>query len=256
MNLFAVQLESVWEDKAASFARVRQLLNATPPARGSLVVLPEMFATGFSTNTDLTSKGEPRETETFLGELAREYQATVIGGMVSRRNGGKPHNESVIVGPDGAVVSRYAKIQPFSGGGETQCHAAGTEIVTFDWGGFLVAPFVCYDLRFPELFRSAVRRGANLFVVIASWPVMRDRHWLTLLQARAIENMAYVIGVNRCGRDPHFYHSGRSAVVDPHGEIIASAGEGERVLAARLEPDVVAAWRREFPALRDMGWQG
>jgi predicted amidohydrolase len=255
MNITAVQLDSVWENKAANFAKVHQLLDATPPAPRSLVVLPETFSTGFSTNTATTAQGQPPEGEVFLSELARQYQATVIGGVVSGRNGRKPRNESVTVGPDGRLVARYAKIQPFSGGGETQCHEAGAEIVTFELGGFVVAPFICYDLRFPELFRAAVRRGANLLVVIASWPVMRDRHWLTLLQARAIENLAYVVGVNRCGRDPQFYHSGRSAVVDPHGVIIANAGEGEKVFTARIEPEIVAAWRREFPALRDMGWR-
>ena len=124
-------------------------------------------------------------------------------------------------------------------------------------GGFIVAPFVCYDLRFPEIFRAAaLRHGASLFVVIALWPVMRQQHWLTLLQARAIENQASVIGVNRVGTDPKFFYSGRSAVVDPHGVIIADAGEREQVLTAALDPEVAASWRRDFPALADAHWTG
>jgi predicted amidohydrolase len=119
-------------------------------------------------------------------------------------------------------------------------------------GPFTAAPFVCYDLRFPEHFRTAVKRGADLFIVIASWPVKRYHHWLTLLQARAIENLAFVIGVNRTGNDPNFIHNGRSVVVSPHGHIIADAGETEQVLRARLEAEVVQQWRRDFPALRDM----
>jgi len=255
MNLFAVQLDCVWEDKPANHARGRALLARTPPAPGSLVVLPETFATGFSLNTAVTRQGEPPEDEQFLASLARELQATVVGGVIGGRAGETPRNEAVAFAPDGALLARYAKIQPFSGGGETACHAAGREIVTFPWAGFTVAPFVCYDLRFPELFRAAVRRGANLFVVIAQWPVKRERHWLALLQARAIENLAYVVGVNRVGRDPQFLYSGRSVVVDPHGFIIADAGERECVLAAALERDVVESWRREFPPLRDMGWK-
>jgi predicted amidohydrolase len=89
-------------------------------------------------------------------------------------------------------------------------------------------------------------------VVIASWPVKRHHHWLTLLQARAIENLAFVIGVNRTGADPNFLHNGRSVVVSPHGHIIADAGEGEQVLTARIDAEVAQQWRLDFPALRDM----
>ena len=132
---------------------------------------------------------------------------------------------------------------------------AGTEIVCFEWGGFVVAPFVCYDLRFPEIFRAAAQRGANLFTVIALWPAKRQQHWLTLLQARAIENQAYVIGVNRVGSEPQFSYAGRSVVVDPHGVIIADAGEQERILTATLDAETVHTWRRDFPALRDAHWR-
>jgi predicted amidohydrolase len=96
-------------------------------------------------------------------------------------------------------------------------------VVTFHCGGFCVAPFVCYDLRFPEIFRTAALRGANLFVVSALWPIKRQQHWLTLLQARAIENQAFVVGANRVGSEPQFHYAGRSVVINPHGIIIADA---------------------------------
>lgn len=254
MNILACQFDIVWEDKAANFAKVESMLRSHPPAPDTLVVLPEMFATGFSTDTTRTRQGDPAECEAFLAELARKHGVTVLGGVVGRTASGRCCNQSVAYDPTGRELARYTKIHPFSGGGELQIHEPGTEIVTFAWGGFTVAPLICYDLRFPELFRAGVRRGADLFVVIASWPVMRDRHWQILLQARAIENQAYLVGVNRCGRDPLFYHSGRSAVVDPLGVILADAGEGDRALRATIDPSVVAAWRRDFPAVRDMGW--
>ena len=97
-----------------------------------------------------------------------------------------------------------------------QISVAMVEVVVFAAHGFHVAPFVCYDLRFPEIFRAAAMRGANLFVVIALWPVKRQQHWLTLLQARAIENQAFVVGVNRVGTEPQFHYAGRSVVIDPH----------------------------------------
>ena len=250
-NVHLVQVDSVWENRAATHDRVRRLLDAKQPDPGSLVVLPETFSTGFSTDLDTTAQGEPPEDEQFLAGLARQYQAFVMGGVVQRIAADKGQNQSVTFAPDGSLLARYTKMQPFTGAGEDKVHAAGYEVISFGWQGFTVSPFVCYDLRFPELFRKSMDLGTNLIAVIASWPVKRDRHWQLLLQARAIENQAYVIGVNRCGSDPGFYHSGRSVVVDPHGFIIADAGEQERVVTANLELETVLNWRRDFPALRD-----
>lgn len=254
MNLFAVQPDIVWEDKAANFRKVRALLAANPPAPGSLVVLPEMFACGFSMNLAITRQSAAHEDENFLRNLAIETRATVLGGLVSPA-GERGRNEALAFSPEGTLLARYAKIHPFSLGGEAEGHVRGTEVVLFSWGGFTVAPFVCYDLRFPEIFRAAAQRGADLLVVIALWPVKRQQHWLTLLQARAIENQAWVVGVNRVGTDPQFTYSGRSIVVDPHGVIVTDAGEQERVLAASLDPEMAHAWRRDFPALRDAHWR-
>ena len=246
------QFDIKWENKAANFAKVRSLLASVPPTPGSFIVLPEMFATGFSMNLAITAQGPEREDEAFLAELAREHRCIVTGGVVSPVENGKARNESVTFASDGTLLARYVKMQPFMLGGEGEGHSGGDEIVTYSCQGFTVAPLVCYDLRFPEHFRTAVRRGANLYTVIASWPVKRYHHWLTLLQARAIENLAYVIGVNRTGSDPHLHYNGRSVVVSPHGHIIADAGEGECVVTAKIDLAEVEAWRAQFPALRDM----
>ena len=256
MNLSALQLDIVWEDKRANFERVRALLAKTPPIRRSLVVLPEMFATGFSMNLNVTRQSPAREDETFLAEIAREHGVFVVGGLVDGGMDRLARNEALAFSPDGKLLARYAKIHPFTLGGEADVHQKGAEIVKFDCEGFVVAPFVCYDLRFPEIFRAAARQGTNLFVVIALWPVKRQQHWLTLLQARAIENQAYVVGVNRVGTDPKFFYSGRSVVVDPHGVIIADAGEREHVLVATIDPEVAISWRRDFPAQADAHWTG
>lgn len=252
MNVHLVQFDIVWENKAANHGKVRSLLAGAAPVPGSLIVLPEMFSTGFSMNLRITAQGAEREDEVFLASLAQEHQCAVTGGVVSPVEGGMARNESVTFAPDGSLLGRYVKMQPFLPGGEGEGHAAGSEVIIFPWGGFSVAPLICYDLRFPEHFRAAVRRGADLFVVIASWPVKRHHHWLTLLQARAIENLACVIGVNRTGTDPHLSYNGRSVVVSPHGHIIADAGEGEGVVTAKIDAAEVARWREQFPALRDM----
>jgi predicted amidohydrolase len=253
--IYAVQLDPIWEDKAANFAQARALIAAAHPAAGSLVVLPEMFACGFSMNLTATVQTTAREDEALLAELARTYEVTVLGGVVSPGENGRGRNEAVAFGPDGSLLVRYAKMHPFSLGGESAGHEAGTEIVTFAWAGFTVAPFICYDLRFPEIFRAATRRGADLFVVPALWPAKRQAHWLTLLQARAIENQAGVVGVNRTGVEPQHVYAGRSVVVNPHGIIVADAGEQPGVVCATLDPTAIAAWRRDFPALRDARWQ-
>jgi predicted amidohydrolase len=253
-NIFCVQFDIAWEDKTANYRKVESLLESAAPAAGSLIVLPEMFATGFSMNLPVTLQTTTREDEAFLASLARKYNAYVTGSVVNRGSGAKGRNEATVFNPDGQLVARYAKIHPSCLGGEQEGHERGTEIVTFPWGKFTVAPFVCYDLRFPEVFRAAARRGANLFVVMALWPAKRQQHWLTLLQARAIENQAYFIGVNRIGREPDLLYAGRSIVVDPHGFIVADAGEREQVLTAAVDLSVVESWRRDFPALRDAHW--
>ena len=146
----------------------------------------------------------------------------------------------------------HDKLQPFTPGGESDNYQADQEVVIFPWQGFAVAPFICYDLRFPEHFRVATRRGAQLLAVISSWPSARIQHWVTLLQARAIENQAYVAGVNRCGADPHYAYSGRTLIVGPRGDILADAGDGEKVISADIDLAGLLAYRNEFPFLRDI----
>jgi omega-amidase len=251
MQAVLVQLDIAWENKSANFARVRELLQANVPAPESLVVLPEMFSTGFSFDLKATKQGKSAEGEDFLASLAREFQCCVIGGVVTVGEDGLARNEAVAFGPSD-ILKRFAKIHPFRR--EEEVHTPGDEVVTFAWGGFEIAPLVCYDLRFPESFRAAARMGASLMVVIANWPVARIDHWVTLLRARAIENQAYVIGVNRCGRDPELIYPGRSLVVDPHGTVLVDAGDGEKVVPAELDPAVTTKWREDFPALRDARW--
>ncbi len=252
MRVYCCQIDILWERPAENCAKVRALLDRVEPLPGSLVILPEMFATGFSMAAFNLPEGDGRRVEAFLAELAREYGVFLLAGVVNLGGGGLGRNEAVVFSPDGALAVRYTKMHPFSLGTEAEHYEAGNEVVTFSCAGCVTAPFICYDLRFPEVFRVAARRGAQLFVVIASWPTVRIEHWLVLLRARAIENQAYVVGVNRCGSDPKLAYPGRSVVVDPLGECVADAGEGETCLVANLDLERVASWRRDFPALRDM----
>ncbi len=257
MRVVACQLDIVWEDKTANHENVRRLLAAAGNLEGALVVLPEMFATGFSMNVSEIHEGDARPSETFLAEMAAEHRACFVGGVVTQGADGKGRNEAVVFGPDGYLLARYAKLHPFTFGQEAEHYSPGDKLVVFTWQDFSVAPFICYDLRFPEVFRAAVRPDsdrAQLLLVIANWPDTRAEHWAALLRARAIENQAYVVGVNRCGADPELSYAGGSMIVGPRGDVLADAGikNEETIVSAGLELPPLLAYRREFPALQDM----
>jgi omega-amidase len=240
LNVLGVQLDIAWENPPANHDKVHRLLSAAQPKPQTLVVLPEMFATGFTMNLALAE-----DTGESVAEIAREFRVQILAGMVRNRR-----NEAVLFDAQGREIARYAKMHPFKFAGETA--EPGTEPIVVDCGEFKLAPIVCYDLRFPEIFRDGVKRGANLFAVIANWPSSRLDHWLTLLKARAIENQAYVIGVNRCGRDPNVDYTGRSQIISPRCEVLADAGDSEGVVKAELDLPKLQAYRQKFPALEGM----
>jgi omega-amidase len=248
MNILGLQFDIVWEEKTPNFATVRRMLTESAPTPGTLVVLPELFATGFSTNSTNPDimEGEEGITTQFLAQTAREFGVYLIGGRVVANQ-----NQLVAFSPKGALLCTYTKQYPFTFGGET--YAPGNITQTFPVEGLTIAPFICYDLRFPEIFRDAARQAQpELYVVIASWGEARIHHWVRLLQARAIENQAYVIGVNRIGSDPNTPYCGRSVIVDFHGEIIADAGSAEVAIAATLDTDALGIYRKRHPFLQDM----
>ena len=250
MNVSACQWNLVWEDREANFTHVRRL--AAAAGESDLIILPEMFGSGFSMNVDSIAEADPSQTETFLRNLAQDCSAAVLGGLVRKDADGWGGNELIAYDSSGVELTRYRKNRTFRYTRESDHYRNGTEVSVFDYLGWKVAPFICYDLRFPELFRRATGRGAELIIVIASWPTVRVEHWVTLLRARAIENLAYVVGVNRVGCDPTSEYPGRSIVVDPWGEIIADAGGEEGVAPAALDRDKILNWRAEFPALMDL----
>jgi predicted amidohydrolase len=252
MHIIGCQLDIVWEDREANFRRVEALLSSTTVPPDSLIILPEMFPCGFTMDAEKVSEGDPSPSESFVTELAQRHKAWVMAGIVKKGETLPGRNVAIIAGPDGKLRASYEKIQPFAPGGEAERYEAGSDVIVFPCNGFTVCPFICYDLRFPEIFRLGVQMGAELFVDIANWPAIRVDHWITLLRARAIENQAYVVGVNRCGNDPKIAYPGRSIVVDPQGEIIADAGIEETLLIADIDHEIVADWRKKFPALQDL----
>jgi predicted amidohydrolase len=252
MQLILVQWNVAWETPSENFRAVNRLLDGTIVEPRALIVLPEMFSVGFTMNVAALAEDEGGATEKYLGELAARRGAFVLGGVMRRGTGGRGRNEAVVFDPDGNLLVRYAKLHPFSYAGETDHFEPGNEILVFDWDGLRAAPFVCYDLRFPEIYRHAVTLGAQMFVTIANFPSARVHHWTSLLVARAVENQAYSVGVNRCGSDPNGRYPGRSIVIDPRGRILVEAGAAEDVITVEIDPLSVVRYRDMFPALRDM----
>ena len=253
MKVSAVQFDIAWEDKAENFTRVRRLIAAANPEKNSLVVLPEMFATGFSMNADAIAENYGGETEQFLSATAREFKVYLVGGVAMRGKTRAIRNKALTFSPTGELLAFYAKMRTFTPGGESENYTAGTRPTVFDWQDVKVAPFICYDLRFPEIFRAAMlAHRPELILLIANWPEKRSHHWMPMLQARAIENQAYVVAVNRIGHDPFQSYSGQSMIISPQGELLANAGSDERVISASLDFKALREYRDKLPFLADM----
>ena len=247
MRVAAVQHDIVWEDRDATLARLVPVLDGVD---ADLVVLTELFAVGFTMSTDVVAeRPDGRTTEWLVAQAAT--RSCWIGGSVPvvLDRADRPSNVFTLAAPDG-TVHRYAKRHPFSYAGEEQHYAPGPERLTVDIDGVRVSPFVCYDLRFADAFWP-LAPTTDVYLIVASWPQARREHWKTLLRARAVENQAYVVGVNRVGSGGGLDYAGDSCVIDPLGEVLVSASAVETVLTCDVDPAVVTKVRSELPFLAD-----
>ncbi len=249
-RIAAVQHDIVWEDREANFERLAPLVAGAAGLGAGLVLLTETFSTGFSMTPGI---GEPQDgpSAQFLRAMAAEHGVWVGGSCPEiAPDGPLPYNSFVLAGPDG-TAHRYRKLHPFTHAGEHERFRAGEAPVTVEVDGLRVTLFVCYDLRFADVFWRAAP-DTDVYLVPANWPSPRREHWRTLLRARAIENQAYVVGVNRVGTaGDGTPHVGDSRVVSPTGELLATAAGVETVLLADVVPGEVAATRDRFRFLPD-----
>jgi predicted amidohydrolase len=243
-----VQMDLAWENVAENHRRARRLLEEAVKKGARLALLPEMFCTGFSMESDRIAQQPGGPSEAFLRAAAKELGLSVLA-TIPEAGSPRPRNMAILTGPDGSAA-RYAKIHPFSFGGEDRVYTGGDRVVTVPVDGVRVTPLVCYDLRFPEPFRLAAD-DTDLFALVANWPEARRDHWRTLLRARAIENLCYVAGVNRVGEGGGLRYAGDSVVVSPWGEVLVEGAADEAVLVCDVDPAVVSDARAKFPALRD-----
>ena len=250
MKVAAIQHDIVWEDPTANFARLGGMIEVAADQGARLAVLTEMFSTGFSMDTERIAEPVGGPSTRFLVEHARRCGIWICGSLPERPDGqALPFNQLVLAGPTGEV-HRYAKIHPFSYAREQDHFAAGTDRVTVEIEGVRTSLFVCYDLRFADEFWP-LAPTTDCYVVVANWPEKRREHWRALLRARAIENQAYVVGVNRVGRGGSLDYVGDSTIIDPTGEAVEAPAGHEHVLVGDVDPARVVAVRERFPFLDD-----
>ena len=241
-----LQFDICWENVAANITKVSSLLNGFGPGDLDVIVLPELWTCGFTMNTQ--AHRTQKAGAAYMTQLSRELDCAIIGGLPAKVASGQQNRCYLF---QKGTVSHYSKVKTFKYAGEHLKYKAGSELCLWEVAGFRVAPFVCYDLRFPELARSQMP-AAELLIYVANWPQTRIYHWRQLIIARAIENLCYVIGVNRTGKDGNeLSYPGASMVVDPTGAIVRDCGAEEGAFLAELDPGLVANTRRQWPFLDD-----
>jgi omega-amidase len=248
LTITLIQTELHWEDVAANLRRFDRLIDSLQVAT-DLIVLPEMFTTGFSMNADALAEDMNGRAVAWLRNTARHTAAAVVGSIMVADNG-RFYNRLCWADPNGEVAN-YDKKHLFRYAGEDKVYTAGSASLLVELNGWKIRPFVCYDLRFPAWTRN-VNSTYDLALFVANWPQRRAEHWKLLLQARAIENQTYVIGVNRIGTDGNgLYHSGDSSVIDPVGNILFRSAHAPCVFTLPLERGRLDDYRQSFPAWKD-----
>lgn len=245
------QTHIVWEDKEKNYDIAKKRMEEAVSHGADAIFFPEMSFTGFSMNTDATKeRHENGVSGTILrmSDMAARFCVAVGFGWV-KDCGGRCENHYTVVDGSGNVLSDYAKIHPFSYSGEDLKFQGGGALSCFSLNGIVCSTFICYDLRFPEIFQAA-SKAAHVIIVPANWPAKRSAHWQALLRARAIENQTYILGINCTGDIGGVHYAGDSCVIDANGDVRSFMHENEGNIYFGLADDVEAL-REKFPVKRD-----
>jgi len=250
LKVAALQANLVWEDVDENLAAFAEKIYSL--AQADLVVLPEMFTTGFSMQPERLAEKPDGKTIHWMRKMAGDTNSAITGSIITEENG-QYFNRLIWMRPDGEYTV-YDKKHLFSIAGENNIYTPGNQKLTVDLKGWRICPFICYDLRFPVWCHNNYAQGYyeyDALIFVANWPQLRVRAWETLLAARAMENLAYVIGVNRVGDDGNGVpHSGASQIIDPKGKVICRA-EDEKEFTC--EADLDAAMLKNFRSQFDVG---
>lgn len=251
MKIALVSLDQIWEDKIANQQRCLEYIKQASFLETELIIFPEMTLTGFSMNTKFIGENrEGSETVAFFSKQAKENNISIAFGIVYLKDG-KAINNLIVIDRTGKVLSEYAKIHPFSYSGENNVYIGGNELVTCSLSDAIIGLTICYDLRFPEIFQY-LSKSSNLILTIANWPEKRINHWNTLLQARAIENQIFIVGVNRTGTDGNgLNYIDSSVVFDPTGAKMESIDSYHDMKIYEIYLENVESVRSSFPVKQD-----
>lgn len=248
LKVTLVQANLAWEDPVTNRAHFDHLL-ASAKGATDLVVLPEMFTTGFTMAGDKWAESMDDPSVSWLRNKAVELKSDVAGSLIIRE--GEQLYNRLVWATAGGLLYFYDKRHLFRMSGEHKVYAAGTDPLTVTIGTWRIRPFICYDLRFPIWSRN-IGNGYDVALFVANWPAARAAHWTALLTARAIENQAYIIGINRVGLDGNGHaYSGDSMALDPQGQVIFHARDQEVVHTVDLDASAQETYRQSFPAWRD-----
>lgn len=247
LRIGLIQFDIAWEDVEANILRVEKLVSASEKV--DLLILPEMWSTGFSMRPDLIAEESSfGQALTWMKDCSQKLNAA-IAGSIATREGGRYYNRWYCVHPEGHI-DQYDKKHLFSYGKENDHYTAGTARIVVEVKGWKIMPIICYDLRFPVWCRN--NAGYDLLLVAANWPAPRIHHWDVLLQARAVENQSYIAAVNRIGTDGnHLLYPGHSSVVDMNGHIIHEMKDREGIEIATLDKSRLTEFREHFRFLQD-----
>ena len=246
MKISIIQTALAWEDAAANRANFTQKINGI--AQTDLIVLPEMFASGFTMNPSAVAEKMDGDTVTWMQQLAAAKNCAITGSLVIEEEG-EFYNRLLFVLPNGDIKA-YNKRHLFSYAGEHQFYTAGADKLIVDYKGFRICPLVCYDLRFPVFARN--NDDYDVLLYVANWPQVRTLAWDTLLRARAIENLSYTIGVNRVGQDANGHaYIGHSQIIDALGNYIVEPFDNDDVITLELDKQALLDTRQKFAFLND-----
>ena len=249
MQFHALQYDVVPNEYKATRATIEKQIEQASPSNGDFIVLQEMTDTGWSMKlNEIAGIG----TVSWACDVATRFGIWIQVGWADCVDGnGK--NCVTICSPSGDAVASYTKIHTCNPLNEGKYYGRGEELIILDLGNVTICPLICYDVRFPELWRHAALAGVDVFTVSSSWPRPRIHHWRSLLIARAIENQAFVVGSNRVGKDDLATWGGLSIAIDPLGEVIAEASETDvTTVSATIDPEIARKWKKEFQALDDI----
>lgn len=250
MRIGLAQIDMGFEHKQYARTLCQEMILTGAKENVDFMVFPEMTLTGFTVNIkELGEAFETSETIQFFKQQAILHHMAICFGLPIV-DSQKAENQCVILSATGELLANYAKIHPFSFGTEKEFYTGGTTLAFCQIKDFTLSPFICYDLRFPEIFQIASKQS-TLLVVIANWPVSRKEDWSILLKARAIENQAFVVGVNRAGTGGGLVYFGDSMVISPRGKILAQAKDGTNLTTFDISCEEALQCRNKFPLKSD-----